>query len=303
MERLSVPRPASVFRRSALRSPTARALVKSRPSQRLIAAQRAARALRPAGRFLAGETGAHEHGRYELRRSGQTVHLRHRGRDVAILNEIFAPGGRGCYEPPDEVADALAALGPLRVGDLGGNIGLFGLFALARWPVRELRSYEPDPANAALLRATIAANDAGGYWALVPAAVSNENTTASFRIGLFAESRLAADRVQATAGDGRRAITADDRQAIEVPVVDLFAQPPVDLLKIDIEGGEWPILQDARLAAHPARALVLEWHSRMCPAPDARAAAQAMLAAAGYAVVAAEPGETLANGLIWALRR
>jgi FkbM family methyltransferase len=295
MEGLSIPRPAGVARRAVRRSPAARALVKSRPAQRLIAAQRAARVLRPAGRFLAGEAGAHEQGRYEIRRTGHTVHLRHGSRDIAILNEIFVSGGRGIYEPPDEVAGALAALGPLRVGDLGGNIGLFGLFALARWPVRELRSYEPDPANAALLRATIAANDAGGYWQLMPAAVSNEDATASFHIGLGAESRLAAGP--------EGAIAADRQQVIKVPVVDLFTQPPVDLLKIDIEGGEWPILADPRLAEHPARAIVLEWHRHMCPALDACAAARSTLVASGYDAIAADPGETPANGLIWALRR
>ncbi len=263
-------------------------------ARRTIAAQRAARWLRPAARFLALEARPGALGRYEVRGTGRAVHLRHGSRDVEIFNEIFRPG-RQSYEPPPEVAATLASLGPLRVGDLGANIGLFGVFALGRWPVSAMRSYEPDPANAALLGATIAANGLAARWELVPVAVSNAETTARFETGLLSESRLA--------GDGDRA--AD---TIEVPAVDLFKQPPTDLLKIDIEGAEWAILGDARLASHPARAIVLEWHSRMCPALHPRHAARELLEAAGYAAIEADgeetPGDaTRVNGVMWGLRR
>jgi FkbM family methyltransferase len=283
---------ATLVRRAVRSSPRAHALVAAPPLRRAIGAQRAARRLRPAVRFLALEARAGALGRYELRHSGRAVHLRHGTRDVEIFNEIFAPG-RESYEPPAAVAVALDSLGPLRVGDLGANIGLFGVFALGRWPVASMRSYEPDPANAALLRATIAANDAATRWEFAPVAVSNADTTATFEPGLLSESRLA--------GEGHG--VAD---TIEVPVVDLFAQPPVDLLKIDIEGAEWAILGDARLASHPARAIVLEWHRRMCPALDARRAARDLLEAAGYEAIDTDgeaPGESRVNGVMWGLRR
>jgi FkbM family methyltransferase len=282
----------TLARRAVRSSPRARAIVASPPLRRAIGAQRAARSLRPAARFLALEAHGGALGRYELRRSGRAVHLRHGSRDVEIFNEIFA-AGRESYEPPSALAAALDCIGPLRVGDLGANIGLFGVFALGRWPVAAMRSYEPDPANAALLRATIAANDAGAYWESAPVAVSNADTTATFETGLLSESRLA--------GEGEGA--AD---TIEVAVVDLFAQPPVDLLKIDIEGAEWAILGDPRLASHPARAIVLEWHRRMCPALDARRAARDLLEAAGYEAIDAigeAPGEARVNGVVWGLRR
>jgi FkbM family methyltransferase len=275
-------------------SPALRALVGSRVARRAIGVQRAARRLRPAVRFLALEARAGALGRYEVKSSGRAVHLRHGTRDVEIFNEIFAPG-RASYDPPAEVAAALDAIGPLRIGDLGANIGLFGVFALGRWPVASMRSYEPDPANAVLLRATVAANDTVALWELAPVAVSNVDTTATFETGMLSESRLA--------GAGHSA--AD---TIEVPVVDVFTQPPVDLLKIDIEGAEWALLGDARLASHPARAIVLEWHQRMCPALDPHRAAQDLLEAAGYGAIDIDsgqeaPGETRVNGLMWGLRR
>jgi FkbM family methyltransferase len=293
--------------------------------------------LRPAGHFLLREARVGTThgsrvggvGRYAIRGSRQVVHLRHNSRDVEIFNEIFARG-RMSYEPPTEVCAALQQFGPLRIADLGGNIGLFGLYALSRWPVASLRSFEPDPANAALLRATIAANESGGRWELEQVAVSNADTTAAFETGLLSESRLAAGgRAHGNAARGSAAVS------IDVAVVDLFAQPPVDLLKIDIEGAEWAILGDPRLAEHPARAIVLEWHRRMCPGPKARHAARALLEVGGYEAMEAgceelragngnrppeaidgkgaadgteatySPGHdsTQANGLMWGLRR
>jgi FkbM family methyltransferase len=302
---------ATLARRAIRSSPTAQAIVGSRLPRRAIGALRAARVLRPSGRFLVCERRVGAVGGYAIAGSGLKVHLRHGSRDVEIFNEIFAVG-RESYEPPAEVAAVLDSLGPLSVGDLGANIGLFGVFALGRWQVASLRSFEPDPANAALLRATIAANDAAPRWELVPAAVSNARTTARFETGMLSESRLA------SAGDALGGDAAAERAkgidpeagavaTIEVPVVDLFAQPPADLLKIDIEGAEWAILGDARLASHPARAIVLEWHSRMCPALDARSAARELLAAAGYEAIDADrdeaSNEIRVNGVMWGLRR
>jgi FkbM family methyltransferase len=272
--------------------------------RRSVEALRAAQVLRPAARFLACERRFGAVGGYAIAGSGLTVHLRHGSRDVAIFNEIFA-AGRESYEPPAEVAAVLGSLGPLSVGDLGANIGLFGVFALGRWPVASMRSFEPDPANAALLRATIAANDAAARWELVSAAVSNAHTTARFETGMLSESRLAAEGDVSVSNATARRAEAGAVATIDVPVVDLFAQPPVDLLKIDIEGAEWAILGDARLASYPARAIVLEWHRRMCPALDAQGAARELLEAAGYEAIDVDRDATPSsvNGVMWGLRR
>ena len=79
------------------------------------------------------------------------------------------------------------------------------------------------------------------------------------------------------------------------------------LAKIDIEGGEWALLQDERLKRGPA-AIVLEFHPAGCPGTRTDEAAERLLAEAGYGVVppprpfsAGEfpPGQ----GLRWAVRR
>ena len=70
-----------------------------------------------------------------------------------------------------------------------------------------------------------------------------------------------------------------------------------DLVKLDVEGSEWPLLRDARLAALDARALILEWHGGAGAGEDAKRA----LEAAGFEVQLDEllvPG----SGLLWAWR-
>jgi FkbM family methyltransferase len=246
-----------------------RMLVKSRAIQRIIITRRAARELPLA--FLGGEL-CRQRGRYRVRRGVGVVCLRHRSRDIEIFTEVFS---RLSYDADLE--------GPLSVLDVGGNIGLFGVFALSRWQVRQMRSFEPDPGNAALLAETIAAND-NASWTLERAAVSNEHSTSSFTAGRFADGFLSRD------GD------------IQVPVLDLFEQRAPDLLKIDIEGGEWPILTDPRLATFGAETIVLEWHTRQCPSGDPHWLAQTSLEGAGYVVTVDRPSEGGHVGLMWAIR-
>lgn len=63
--------------------------------------------------------------------------------------------------------------------------------------------------------------------------MSNVTGTLPFIAGRFSESRLGRD---------------DSSDAVDASVVDLFDEArDVDLLKMDIEGGEWPILFDQRL--------------------------------------------------------
>jgi FkbM family methyltransferase len=267
---------AAITGRALRASPALRAMADTTLAQRVIQTERAARLLEPAGRLVAGRRGTAS--RYRLRSGGAHVHLRRRSRDLDILAEIFTARS---YEPPAEAAPLLA--GPLRVADLGGNVGLFGVWALGRWTVTAIRSYEPDPANAALLAATA---EPFPEWTVVRAAVGAAAGTLLFAGGMQSESRAA----------------LDGEDAIAVPVVDLFAQPDADLLKIDIEGGEWPILADPRLARLSARVVVMEWHRLGCPDPDPAQAAGRLLARAGFVRQHRPPARFASNGTLWAWR-
>ena len=86
--------------------------------------------------------------------------------------------------------------------------------------------------------------------------------------------------------------------------MDLFdALRGADVLKLDIEGGEWALLGDPRWATVDVRAVVMEWHWRNAPAAGGRRAAHDALRRAGLRVVETEasgPREDV--GLIWGVR-
>jgi FkbM family methyltransferase len=276
-----------------------RSVIKSRTGQHLIQTARGARVVREPLRFVALQFGPPRTASYRLRVSELKVFLRHGTRDVHILNEIF--GGTDAhqsYEPPLAVAQALGANTSLKVLDLGANVGLFGLYALSRWPGAVVRSFEPDPANVAVLRRVIDANRLEDRWAMAEVAVSNQIDEMSFEVGLYSESRLVADGEPA----GDRLAAGECPKTIKVHAVDLFAEDhDVDLMKMDIEGGEWAILTDSRLKDLKADVVVLEWHARGCPASDPRSEVIRLLRSAGYSgLQEVEFGE--GNGLLWAWR-
>ncbi len=278
-----------------------REAVKSRSVQHVVQTARGARVVTEPIRFAASELSRAETASYRLRASGLSLVLRHRTRDVNILNEIF--GGTAanlCYEPPREVGQAIDQSPAPRMLDLGANIGLFGVYALGRWPLATVHSYEPDPANLDLLRRTIKINDLQERWAVTEAAVANEDGAMSFEAGLYSDSHL----VGPAAADGGEAEETGPaaHNTIDVRTVDIFTEDHrVALLKMDIEGGEWSILTDPRLASLGADAIVLEWHTRGCPEPDAHATACRLLKAARYdRVKDVERGE--GSGVLWAWR-
>jgi hypothetical protein len=128
-------------------------------------------------------------------------------------------------------------------------------------------------------------NDAAGRWQVLDRAAANSAEPIRFVGGLFSESRAA----------------EADEEAITVPAYDVFAHEPVDLLKLDIEGGEWRLLEDPRLAGLSARAIVMEWHWRSAGTGDARSKAVALLQHAGYTVLA-PPATGAPSGMLWAYR-
>ncbi|HLH13627.1 MAG TPA: FkbM family methyltransferase [Solirubrobacteraceae bacterium] len=202
---------------------------------------------------------------YTLRENGLKVAIRHGTGDVVTLGEVFHERD---YEPPQELREQLA--GVRRIVDLGGNVGLFGAFAAARWPHAEIVAFEPDPDNADVHEQTIALNELRARWRLVRAAAGPRSGRARFVAGAAALSRLA---------------DANDDASIEVAVEDVVPRlARADLVKIDIEGAEWPILADPRFREGPPGALVLEYHPRFCPTDDPRAAAESALTAAGLRV-------------------
>jgi len=218
--------------------------------------------------------------RYRLRRSGRPIYIRHNTVDPLVLDEIFYTGH---YTLPDEVESVLAGLGrPPVILDLGANVGLFGVWALDRFPGCTITAFEPDTTNAAVAQMTMDANDVGERWRLNKAAAAAHNGRVSFLSGEFSRSRI------------------DAEGGTEVEAVDVFPYlEGVDFAKIDIEGGEWEILGDPRFQELELPALVLEFHPDQAPGPDPRGLALDTLGRAGYEtqlVYDFAPGQ----GMVWA---
>jgi Methyltransferase FkbM domain len=79
-------------------------------------------------------------------------------------------------------------------------------------------------------------------------------------------------------------------------VLESFAE--ADLVKIDIEGGEWALMADPRFGS--ADTIVLEYHATGCPQPDLHAAARRLLEGHGYELVPLFEGDDF--GMVWAFR-
>jgi FkbM family methyltransferase len=218
---------------------------------------------------------------YRLRGSEVRIFLRHSTGDLITLEEVLAERQ---YDPPTQLAGLFERNGtPLEVADLGANIGLFTAWVLARRPDAHIVAFEPDPANAAVLTECIAAN--GGRVEIVRAAAAPRAGELRFQAGDLAASHIV------------------EEGGIAVEAVDVFPYlERADFVKIDIEGGEWALLADPRFAQLAARALVVEYHPHLCPAPDPRAHAEALLTGAGWKLQHMDFDMPPGHGVVWAWR-
>ncbi len=212
---------------------------------------------------------------------GGHVWIRHGTADVFTVAEVLA---RDEYSIPD-AARVLLPDRP-RVLDLGANIGIFGIRAIRDLSPSAITSVEADPFNADVLRRNAANVPIGSEWRVIQAFAAPEGDgQITFAGGQFAESRAGVD--------GRHS----------VPTVDALAlMDGADLVKMDIEGAEWPILEDPRLATTNAKVLVLEYHRWGCDhGEDPSTRCRDLLHAAGFEWRdAGTPGDDF--GTLWAWR-
>jgi FkbM family methyltransferase len=235
--------------------------------------------VRPSTAFVARElvrrTGAFS---YRERSAGLSIVVRHGSADPITLGEVFHERD---YQPPPE----LPSFRPRRIVDLGANVGYFGAFALGAWPESRVVAYEPDPANAAVHARAIALNELHERWELHRSAASTSDGELRFTASSDALSH------------------ADEAGQLVVPSEDVLpVLAGVELLKMDIEGGEWAILGDPRFTANPPQVVVMEHHPRGAPGPDARAAALEALARAGLTATVSIFLRADGYGMLWAWR-
>ena len=138
---------------------------------------------------------------------------------------------------------------PLRILDLGANIGLSVLFFKHAHPQAEIVALEADPGIFACLERNVHGNGFRDVELLQRAAWTSD-TRLSFR---------------RDGADGGRAVpTGDGQGTIEVEAIDIAAlasRRPFDVIKMDIEGAEAIVVPALRPVLGGVRYLMVEYHS------------------------------------------
>ncbi len=223
---------------------------------------------------------------YRIRDSGLLASIEHGTADVLTLDQAFY---QHVYEPPEGIGTRLGGLArPLRALDLGANIGLWGLWLHGRFPVGHVTALEPDPTNADKHRRQIALNGLSGSWELVEAAATCREGSIPFTVGHETTGRI---------GEGSEPGT------VTVVGRDVFSLlDDVDLLKVDIEGAEWPILADSRLSEVDVPIVMLEYHPHGAPSSKPADAVRSALEDAGYDATWSMHGAPDGTGVVWGMR-
>jgi FkbM family methyltransferase len=169
--------------------------------------------------------------------------------------------------------------------DLGANIGMSCLYWLAVYWRAEVIAFEPHPGHAAQCRINLARNG-----------LLRRATLHGVAAGVAPGRAWISD-----AGTSSQVGTAPGR-GYEIEVVDIFAQLiglRIDILKMDIEGSEYELLEDPRFGELDIRTIIMEWHERD-DRPDGNAWCCERLRELGFQLYPVF--EQKSNGMMWAYR-
>ncbi len=169
-------------------------------------------------------------------RAGSTDHL--------VFEEIFMSGDYDVFHPGES---------PRNILDLGANVGYASAYFLWRFPAARVLAVEPDAANLAAARRNLA--PFGHRVTLIEGAVW------SHRTGLRVVREPDAGEWGITMRECRKGETAD---LVGMDMTDVIARAgdtEIDLLKIDIEGGEQALfLANTAQWLSRVRMLIVELH-------------------------------------------
>jgi FkbM family methyltransferase len=233
--------------------------------------------------------------RYTVRGSGRQVLIRHPLLDAFILDEVL---GGSAYDLPSDIRTALAG-GQAKIVDVGAHVGMATLALLDQLPRAEVIAIEAHPDSARLLKANISINGLNDRVTAVAVAAGVSEGVMVIE-GYSGLAHAARDDRELTDDIPFLHRAAPDAKAVSVPVIDVLPLiADADLLKIDIEGSEWPILADSRFETVSARAVVLEYHPQSAPGPAPAEAAAGLLRDAGFTV--GKPFDVRGDaGVMWA---
>ncbi len=199
--------------------------------------------------------------------------------DYGVAYEIFVHGfyrHRGAQNPESVRL----------VVDMGANVGLSVLHFLHQYPNCSVIAFEPHPSHAAQVIRNL----------------EFDGTRA--RVELHAKAAGAASRVMRLTDERSSSTLTDDASPGTLPVetTDVFPLlegKRIDVLKMDMEGGEYEVMADDRFPALNIGAILMEWHAR-ADRPKGGHWCEERLRGMGYMV-----GEIFTrpdHGMLWAVR-
>jgi FkbM family methyltransferase len=137
-----------------------------------------------------------------------------------------------------------------RILDCGANVGLATLYFKSRYPRSRVTAYEADPRIAAALRGNLSRNGCDDV-EVVSAAVWIHEGSVTFRC-----EGTDSGTIDELAGG----LSGEPKSVPSVRLKSILERETVDLLKLDIEGGEEAVLEDCGESLTNVRALLMEVH-------------------------------------------
>jgi FkbM family methyltransferase len=144
--------------------------------------------------------------------------------------------------------------------DVGANIGLLSVPVLSVCPTVKVVSIEPSPDTLPFLRRTQLAAQRSGNWSVIGAAVGAKAGEAEFwscggAMGAF-------DGLRDTGRGGLKRVVRVPVRTID-DIWHEHGRPPVSVIKMDIEGGEYQALHGAKeLISYAKPILIIEWTAK-----------------------------------------
>lgn len=174
-----------------------------------------------------------------------------------------------------------------QIVDLGANVGFSGIYLARRYPKAKIIAFEPHPQHVEKAKYNFQLNGLNQSVELIDAAATDRTGNA------FLTDKGICSKVLSKQLSGSFSIHLLD-------VFEYLNGTPIDILKIDIEGGEFRLIDDTRFRKLQAKIIILEYHI-IPERPDARNWCIKKLAELGYRI---EQGawEGSDNGLIWGYR-
>jgi len=198
--------------------------------------------------------------------------------DFNVFYEVFV---KCVYRPHYSLDPASVRL----IVDLGANVGYSNLFWFELFPDAEVLTYEPHPRHVALASKNLQMN----------------GLVDRVEVRAAAAGTCAGQAMLSDCGAESAIVDGASESAVPVQTVDFFAdlpRRPIDILKIDIEGGEYALLRDRRFDAIRPRLVCLEVHPDREKGIDERQAVDLWSRYwldAGYEV-------SMRDGILWAAR-